>query len=129
MHQTTREAFDDGFVAAQLDSNDLGIQVARQVVTPADLYGTQIRTFSGFVNDNVLDTYFPSSTNSPLNDAQTATIFWYFVNVTAPSISMYERHPFDPSSVFQGQPVPKANQHLWTCKSDSGKYRGNRMGH
>ena len=107
---------DDGYIAAQLESNDLGIQVTRRMPAQGDIYGTKIRSFAGFVNENVLETYMPSSTNSPLNDAQTAAIFWYFVNVTAPSISMYERHPFDTSTMFRGQPVPKTNQHLWTCK-------------
>jgi len=51
-----------------------------------------------------------------LNDPHTAAIFWYFVNMTGPSMSLYERHPFDPSPMFQGAPVPKARRHIWTCK-------------
>ncbi len=110
------EAFDDVLIAEHLESNDLGIQVARRAPAQADVYGTRIRTFEGSVDENILDTYHPSSTNSPLNDAQTAAIFWYFVNVTAPSMSLYERHPFDSAKMFQGQPVPKASQHIWTCE-------------
>jgi hypothetical protein len=102
---------------AHLESNDLGIQVARRMDRRAEYYDTRLRTFTGFVDaNNVLATYTPSSTNSPLNDTQTASVFWYFVNVTGPSMSLYERHPFDPSPLFQGQPVPKARRHIWTCK-------------
>ncbi|OIW31765.1 hypothetical protein CONLIGDRAFT_660025 [Coniochaeta ligniaria NRRL 30616] len=100
---------------AHLESNDLGIQVARRMDRKAEYYDARLRTFTGFVDaNNVLDTYTPSSTNSPLNDTQTASVFWYFVNVTGPSMSLYERHPFDPSPLFQGQPVPKARRHIWT---------------
>lgn len=103
--------------AANLASNDLGVLVAKQLYTPFDMYGTQVRSFQTFADDNILATYIPSSTNSPLNDAQTAAIFWYFVNVTGPSMSLYERHPFDPSPMFQGEPVPRTKQHIWTCQS------------
>lgn len=98
-----------------LESNDLGIQVARQLEPLHDLYGVRIRSFAGVADDNILDTYTPSSASSPLNDSQTAAVFWYFVNVTGHSMSMYERHPFDPSPMFQGHPVPKQRQHIWTC--------------
>ena len=102
--------------AANLTSNDLGVLVAKRLHAPFDPYGTQVRSFHTFADDNILATYIPSSTNSPLNDAQTAAIFWYFVNVTGPSMSLYERHPFDPSPMFQGEPVPKTKQHIWTCQ-------------
>ncbi|OAA59555.1 c6 zinc finger domain containing protein [Niveomyces insectorum RCEF 264] len=98
-----------------LRSNDLGAIVAKRLHhRPPDAFGTQLRTVSNFADANVLATYVPSSTNSPLNDAQTAAVFWYFVNVTGPSMSLFERHPLDPSPIFQGQPVPRARQHIWT---------------
>ncbi|KAH8889712.1 hypothetical protein GQ53DRAFT_782857 [Thozetella sp. PMI_491] len=108
------EILNDMIVAEHLKSNDLGIQVARRMPEPVDVYSTHVRTHTGSVDENMLETYSPSSSNSPLNDAQTASIFWYFVNVTAPSMSLYERHPFDSAPLFQGQPVPKTNQHIWT---------------
>lgn len=101
---------------SHLESNDLGIQVARRLEAAPDAYGVRMRTVSSFADTNVLDTYTPSSMNSPLNDSQTAAVFWYFVNVTGQSMSLYERHPFDPTPMFQGQPVPKARRHIWTCK-------------
>lgn len=70
------------------------------------------RTFAVHA-DQGLATYEPSPTNSPLNDKQIAAVFWHFVNVTAPAISMYERHPFDGTSYFNG-PQVKPRQHIWT---------------
>ena len=99
---------------AHLESNDLGIHVARRLEATADAYGVRMRTVAGFPELNVLQTYIPSSMSSPLNDSQTAAVFWYFVNVTGQSMSLYERHPFDPTPMFQGQPVPKTRQHIWT---------------
>ncbi|CAK7270383.1 hypothetical protein SEPCBS57363_004076 [Sporothrix epigloea] len=101
--------------AQHLESNDLGVIVARRLQNyPADAFGTQMRTFSKFVDADVLATYVPSSANSPLNDAQTASVFWYFVNVTGPSMSLFERRPFDTTPIFKGQPVPRSCQHIWT---------------
>ncbi|KAL2189548.1 fungal transcriptional regulatory-like protein [Thermothelomyces heterothallicus CBS 203.75] len=97
-----------------LESNDLGIQVARRLEPHRDLYGVRIRSLGGMADENILDTYTPSSASSPLNDSQTATVFWYFVNVTGQSMSLYERHPFDPTPMFHGHPVPKQRQHIWT---------------
>ncbi len=110
---------DDGAIPdphlVHLESNDLGIRVARQLEPLHDPYGVRIRSFAGFGGDNILETYTPSSASSPLNDAQTAAVFWYFVSVTGQSMSLYERHPFDPTPMFQGHPVPKQRQHIWTC--------------
>ncbi|KAL1883806.1 hypothetical protein VTK73DRAFT_8342 [Phialemonium thermophilum] len=115
--------------ASMVDSNDeydldnpvgytepeqLGSSLARRLGSPLDLYSTQLRSFQGPLDDSVLATYQPSSTNSPLNDQQTAAVFCYFVRVTGPSLSLYERRPFDSWPLFEGRPVPKARQHIWT---------------
>ncbi|KAE8447812.1 hypothetical protein EG329_010206 [Mollisiaceae sp. DMI_Dod_QoI] len=96
-----------------LKNNDLGIVVALQA--NQDNHGLSIRSFTSFIDrPNMLATYVPSSQSTPLRDPMTARIFCHFVNVTAPSISMFERHPANPSLIFQGEPVPKAQQHIWT---------------
>ncbi|KAK3987820.1 transcriptional regulatory protein moc3 [Cladorrhinum sp. PSN332] len=110
--ETMAEAADPHI--GHLESNDLGIQVVRRLDAATDVYGVRIRSFDPFANSNVLDTYMPSSANSPLNDTQTAAVFWHFVNVTGQSMSIYERHPFDPSPIFQGTPVAKQRRHIWT---------------
>ncbi|KAK6957888.1 hypothetical protein Daesc_000677 [Daldinia eschscholtzii] len=95
-----------------LDFNEFGVVAFQRLDQPYDTFGTQTRTFAAFASD--LTTYEPSPSNSPLNDKQIAGVFWHFVNVTGPSISMYERYPIDPSPIFQGQPIPKSRQHIWT---------------
>ncbi|KAL7627647.1 hypothetical protein AAE478_001840 [Parahypoxylon ruwenzoriense] len=99
---------------ASLDFNDLGVVAFQRLDQAYDMFGTQTRTFSAFAPENLLATYEPSPANSPLNDKRIAAVFWHFVNVTGPSLSLYERHPFDPSPIFQGQPIPRARQHIWT---------------
>ena len=99
------------------DSEDesQGREVDSLGALPVPVDPTELRTPSHFATDNVLASYYPSSKNSPLNDTRTASIFWYFVNVTGPTMSLYERHPVNPSPIFEGKPVPKSAMHLWTC--------------
>lgn len=98
-----------------LEQNDLGIQVAQHLVAPPRNDGVSMRTFAGNVDHNILQTYTPSSSSSPLNDPQTAAVFWHFVNVTGRMMSLYERNPVDPGPMFQGRPIPRARQSIWTC--------------
>lgn len=77
---------------------------------------TRVRTYHSVIENfgpDMLATYIPSFRDSPLNDPAAAAIFTHFLNVVAPGISMYERHPANPSLLLQGQPVPKSQQHLW----------------
>lgn len=97
-----------------LKSNDLGMELARRLEPHLDAYGVRIRSFAAFADGNILDTYTPSSASSPLNDPQTAAVFWHFVNVTGQSMSLYERQPFDPTSLFEGRPIPQQRPHIWT---------------
>jgi hypothetical protein len=64
----------------------------------------------------MLATYVPSSQSTPLRDPMTARIFCHFVNVTGPCMSLFERHPANPSLMFQGAPVPKSQQNIWACE-------------
>ncbi|ROV91661.1 hypothetical protein VMCG_09226 [Cytospora schulzeri] len=111
----------DTMVVEPEDEDDLsngishpGLMVANCLQTPVDLYGTQIRSFQSLAGENILTNYSPSPTDTPLNDPQTAAVFWYFVNVTAPALSLFERNPLDPSRMFSGQTIPKTHQHIWT---------------
>ncbi|KAM7212329.1 fungal transcriptional regulatory-like protein [Rhypophila decipiens] len=99
---------------AHLEQNDLGIQVVQHLGAPPNTDGTSMRTFAGNINQNTIETYIPSSTSSPLNDPQTAAVFWHFVNVTGRIMSLYERNPVDPGPMFQGRPIPRARQNIWT---------------
>lgn len=99
---------------SHFDLNEMGLVAQRKSHQPYDIYGTQARTFS-YADGNFLTNYHPSPLNSPLNDKQIASVFFHFIRVTGPSISLYERHPADPFPIFQGKPIPKGRQHLWTC--------------
>ena len=98
-----------------LKNNDLGIVVALKA--RQETHDLRIRTVTSFIDrPNMLSTYTPSPQSSPLNDSMTARLFCHFIHVTGPSMSMFERHPANPSLIFEGQPVPKSQQHIWTCE-------------
>lgn len=76
--------------------------------------GTNMRSFSAFAHHDILTSYIPHSTNSPLNDKKVAALFWHFVQVTGPSMSLYERHPFDHNDRPLVGNATAANQNIWT---------------
>ncbi|KZF25375.1 hypothetical protein L228DRAFT_75322 [Xylona heveae TC161] len=83
------------------------------------LHATQdeklMRSFTSFLNEpNILSTYRPSMIATPLLDPKTARIFCHFITATGPSLSIFERHPMNPSVILTGAPVPHAQQSLWT---------------
>ena len=63
---------------------------------------------------NLLSTYQARFTASPLMDSATARIFYHFITVIGPSLSIYERHLTNPAVIFTGAPVPTSQQSLWT---------------
>ena len=74
-----------------------------------------LRSYTTFLHEpNVLSNYHPTYTASPLMDSITARVFCHFITATGPSISIYERHPTNPSVMFTGAPVPSSQQALWT---------------
>jgi len=90
---------------------DLGLMLALSACQD-DMH---LRSFTTFLNEpNVLATYQPSATASPLMDPQTARVFCHFVTSTGPALSIFERHPTNPSVMFTGAPVPASQQALWT---------------
>lgn len=93
-----------------------GLTMPDRLQAPLDLYGTQMNSCYGIQGENVLVNYSPSPTDTPLNDPQTAQVFWYFVTMTAPSLSMYERNSAVPSRTFSGEAVPTSHRHIWTCE-------------
>ncbi|KAH8592900.1 hypothetical protein B0O99DRAFT_596726 [Bisporella sp. PMI_857] len=102
---------EDKDLEAHLNNNDLGVVVALQARQDT----ARLRSFTSFIDrPDMLSQYVPSSRSSPLKDPMTARVFCHFVNVTGPAISMFERHPANPSLIFRGEPVPKSQQHIWT---------------
>ena len=92
-----------------------GVVTSQKLDYQYHMLGTNTRTFSTFGAETVLATYDPAPSNSPLTDKHIAAVFWHFINVTGPSMSIYERHPLDPSNVFRGQ-MTTSKQHGWSCK-------------
>ena len=91
--------------------SDLGLMLALS----ASQDDRSLRSINNYLdNPNVLATYQPSYTASPLMDPQTARLFCHFVTATAPTLSIFERHPTNPTVMFTGAPVPSSQQALWT---------------
>jgi len=108
-------AWQEDIQDSHLKHNDLGILVALQV--RQDNQDLSLRSFTSFIDGpDMLATYMPTPQSTPLRDQITARIFYHFVNVTWPCISLFERHPANPSLVFQGVPVPKSQQNIWACE-------------
>ncbi|KAI0489742.1 hypothetical protein F4859DRAFT_165063 [Xylaria cf. heliscus] len=108
---------DDEYLLARRDSqfsiDGAGVITSQRLDHQYHMFGTHTRTFSTIGAETVLATYDPSPANSPLTDKHIAAVFWHFMNVTGPSMSLYERHPLDPSNIFQGQ-TPGLKRHGWT---------------
>lgn len=104
---------------SDLEVENPGPLIANNLHAPMDIYGTQVRSFHSLMDGNVLVGYQPSPADTPLNDPKVALVFWYFVTVTAPSLSAYERNRIDPSRIFSGEAIPKSHQHIWSCKSST----------
>ncbi|KAI1133764.1 hypothetical protein F5Y10DRAFT_4789 [Nemania abortiva] len=108
---------DDEYLLARRDSqfnlDGQGVLTSQRFDHRYHMFGTHTRTFSTIGAETVLATYDPSPANSPLTDKHIAAVFWHFMNVTGPSMSLYERHPLDPANTFSGQ-APKSKQHGWT---------------
>ncbi|KAF2260716.1 hypothetical protein CC78DRAFT_547254 [Lojkania enalia] len=72
-----------------------------------------IRRYDAFINENILHQYRAENVANPLKNPKTARVFAHFIFVTGPSLSIYERNPSNPNSIFEG-PTPPSQQNLWT---------------
>ncbi|KAL8872330.1 MAG: hypothetical protein Q9174_002025 [Haloplaca sp. 1 TL-2023] len=81
----------------------------------ADYTGGGFRSLTNFLNEpNVLSSYRPSYSASPLMDPQTARVFCHFITATAPTLSLHNRYAANPSAMFTGEPVPAFQRSLFT---------------
>ena len=91
--------------------SNLGLMLA----VSANQTDAGFRSFTSFLNEpNILSSYRPPYSASPLMDPQTARIFCHFVTATAPTLSLHNRHPVNPSVMFTGTPVPPFQRSLFT---------------
>lgn len=106
------------------ESDDEERQDPREILGPVvkqfsanwDMTGTRVRAFSTFAQCNVLTDYTAPAHISELKDPRMVAIFMHFVQVTGPSMSLYERHPFDHTGDKSFEPTPKGQNNLWSCK-------------
>ncbi|KAF1948481.1 hypothetical protein CC80DRAFT_300256 [Byssothecium circinans] len=72
-----------------------------------------VRRYDAFIYDGILSQYKTEQVANPLKNPKTARVFAHFIHVTGPSLSIYERNPRNPTSIFEG-PTPSSQQSLWT---------------
>jgi hypothetical protein len=107
---------------ASMGESDDDTQDPRQVLEPVmkqfngtwDTNGTRVRTFSTFAQCNILSDYTASARITELKDPVMLQIFMHFIQVTGPSMSLYERHPFDHTGENSFDPTPKGANNLWS---------------
>ncbi|KAL8719291.1 MAG: hypothetical protein Q9225_003693 [Loekoesia sp. 1 TL-2023] len=105
------EQGDPDLTMSDTSTSNLGLMLALS----ANQGNRGFRSLTNFLNEpNVLSTYRPSWSASPLMDPQTARVFCHFVTATAPTLSLHNRHPTNPSVMFTGAPVPVFQRSLFT---------------
>ncbi|KAL3466319.1 hypothetical protein BJX64DRAFT_12377 [Aspergillus heterothallicus] len=98
---------------AEERSNIQNLNQLNMVMASANRDEKQIRLFTTYLDEpNMLATYQPTFSSSPLNNPKTARIFLHFIHATGPVLSVFERHPIDPSIKLGAAPL--AQQGLWT---------------
>lgn len=94
----------------------LNLLIDGRAIAHHEVDETRMRTFSAYAEGHTLTSYIPTPSLSGLSDPQTLSVFRHFIYVTGPSMSLYERHPFDHSKVSPDVPIPQSGQNIWTCK-------------
>ncbi|MCJ1434588.1 hypothetical protein MMC27_003957 [Xylographa pallens] len=110
-----------------VESDDEGVAViSRNASTPQNDVGLMLalaarqddrvmRSYTTFLDaPDVLASYQPTFTASPLMDSTTARVFCHFITATGPSLSIFERLAVHPDAMFTGAPVPLSQRSLWT---------------
>ncbi|KAM7190405.1 hypothetical protein V8F33_009521 [Rhypophila sp. PSN 637] len=73
------------------EEDEVGSPPNSQRLQPFLLAGLGVQPAGGQNEPEIsLTTYDPSAKDSPLTNPHTAALFWYFINVVAPTISLYE---------------------------------------
>lgn len=98
-----------------LSSLALVAPVVQRLYTPGPR-DTSMHSFSEFASSNAVSEYMSSPGLSELKDQAKREIFEHFMRVTGPSMSLYERHPFDSSEQEVADSVPASGTTIWSCK-------------
>lgn len=79
--------------------------------------GSSMRSFGAFVDINAISEYMNYPDISALRNEAKRHIFEHFMKVTGPSMSLFERHPFDASEQEVADYTPGSGSNIWSCKS------------
>lgn len=90
---------------------DLGLMSIIHQQSSSDI---AMRRYDAFIYDGVLDRYQAEFQASPLKNELTARVFTHFITATGPSLGIFERNQRNASAMFNHNPVPMAQQSLWT---------------
>lgn len=77
---------------------------------------TSLRTFDAFARSWAVADYMNFPHAPELRDSAQKQIFEHFIKVTGPSMSLYERHPFDPIELGITDPDSSRGSNIWSCK-------------
>lgn len=77
-----------------------------------------LRSFSSYARSDMLSEYMSSPHASELKDDAKRKLFEHFMRVTGPSMSLYERHPFDPAEKEVSGTLG-GGSNIWSCKNPS----------
>lgn len=115
-HQTSDED------ASMYDSSDGEERSSRALMAPVfsgifghDARDATFRTFSSFAHSDAVGQYMTSPHATELRDDAKRKLFEHFMRVTGPTMSLYERRPFDPANDGIGSSIAGATSNIWSC--------------
>lgn len=89
--------------------------VVNRLYTPG-MRDTSMGTFNEFAGSYAVSEYMSAPGLSELKDSAKRDIFEHFMRVTGPSMSLYERHPFDESEQQVTDSIPGSGTNIWSCE-------------
>jgi hypothetical protein len=114
------ETYDDGYYDVESDEE---MEIApektfQQLSLMRQLHQDHLnelsmRRYDTFLYTGMLDHYRAEEHANPLGNHKTARVFAHFIFATGPSLSIFERHPRNPSALFNETPSDHS-QGLWT---------------
>lgn len=117
IHETYESEDEDASLA---DSDDEAGKESALVFPSASLlplFGdrpTSLRSFTGNSQSQMVADYMNYPHIAELRDEAKRQIFHHFIKVTGPSMSLYERHPFDPSE-REAADADSGSNNIWSC--------------
>lgn len=76
--------------------------------------GPMVKDYNSFVYAGVMTEYDAEKFASPLRNPHTARVFAHFRSSTAPSIAIFERGSYNPSTPYDNSPAADSDRGAWT---------------